>query len=97
MKAEWRIYESIKYPTIATDNGLSLVRQQAIILTNAIIVFIRQLETYFSDFLSKTRKFSFMEMHLKMSSAKWRPFRLGLNVLTCHVYALLRKANFTTY
>ena len=34
--------------------------------------------------LFKIRRFSFKEMHLKMLSAKWRPFCLGLNVL--HVW-----------
>ena len=29
-------------------------------------------------------------MHLKMSSAKWRPFCLGLNVLIIHIYSLDR-------
>ena len=29
----------------------------------------------------KLSDFSFMKMHLKMSSGKWRPFCLGLNVL----------------
>ena len=28
-----------------------------------------------------------MKMHLEMSSGKWRPFWLGLNVLKCYVAA----------
>ena len=31
--------------------------------------------------LIKIQTFSFMKMHLKISSAKWRPFRIGLDVL----------------
>ena len=37
--------------------------------------------TNFSDIVIKIRTFSFEKMHLKMSSAKWRPFCQGLNVL----------------
>ena len=33
--------------------------------------------------------FSLKKIHLKMSSGKWRPFCLGLNVLTHLTYALL--------
>ena len=35
---------------------------------------------YFGEILFKIQTFSFKEMHLKMSSAKWRPFCHGLNV-----------------
>ena len=66
---------------IDSDNGLSPGRRQAIIWTNAGILLIRSVGTNFSDFLSEIRAFSFKKMHLKMSSAKWRPFCLGLNVL----------------
>ena len=37
--------------------------------------------TNFSEILIGIQTFSFKKMHLKMSSAKWRPFCLGLNVL----------------
>ena len=66
---------------IGSDNGLSPGRRQAIIWTNAGILLIRTLGTNFSEILSKIATFSFKKMHLKMSSAKWRPFCLGLNVL----------------
>ena len=55
--------------------------RQAIIWTNAGILLIRTLGTNFSEILSEIHAFSFKKMHLKMSSAKWRPFCLGLNVL----------------
>ena len=80
IEAEWRIYASVKHTNIASDNGLSPIRRQAIIWTNAVILLIRPQGTYFSEILFETRKFSFKKMHLKMSSAKWRPFCLGLNV-----------------
>ena len=67
---------------IGSDNGLSPGRRQAIIRTNAGILLIVPLETNFSEILIGIQSFSFKKMHLKMSSAKWRPFRLGLNELT---------------
>ena len=67
---------------IGSDNGLSPGRRQAIIWTNVGILLIRTLGTNFSEILSEIHTFSFKKMHLKMSSAKWRPFCLGLNVLT---------------
>ena len=58
-----------------------LVRRQAIIWTNAGILVIGPLWTNFSEILIDIHTFSFKKMHLKMSSAKWRPFCLGPNVL----------------
>ena len=66
---------------IGSDNGLSPGRRQAIIWTNAGILLIGPLGTNFSEFWIVINTFSFSKMHLKMSSAKWRPFCLGLNVL----------------
>ena len=66
---------------IGSDNGLLPVRRQAIIWTNAGILLIGPLGTNFSEILSEIRSFLFKKTHLKMSSAKWRPFCLGLNVL----------------
>ena len=71
-----------KLSTIGSDNGVSPGRRQAIIWTNVGILLIRPLGTNFSEILSEIHTFSFKKMHLKMSSAKWRPFCLGLNVLT---------------
>ena len=63
------------------DNGLSPGRRQAIIRTNAGILLIEPLRTNFSEVSIEIHTFSFKKMHLKVSSAKWRPFCLGLNVL----------------
>ena len=71
-----------KLTIIGSDNGLSPGRHQAIIWTNAGILLIRPLGTNFSEILSGIQTFSFKKIYLKMSSAKWRPFCLGLNVLT---------------
>ena len=67
---------------IGSDNCLSPGRRQAIIRTNAGILLIRTSGTHFSEILSEIHTFSFKKMHLKMSSGKWRPFCLGLNVLS---------------
>ena len=70
-----------KLTIIGSDNGLSPKRHQAIIWTNAGILFIGPLGTNFSEILIATETFSFKKMRLNISSAKWRPFCLGLNVL----------------
>ena len=67
--------------TIGPDNGLSPGRRQAIIWTNAGILLIAPLGTNCNEILIEIHIFSFRKMHLKMSSAKWRPFCRGLNVL----------------
>ena len=69
--------------SIGSDNGLSPGRRKAIILTNAGILLIEPSGTNFSENVIKIQAFSFKKMHLKISYAKWRPFCLGLNVLTC--------------
>ena len=66
---------------IGSDNGLSPGRRQAIIRTNAGILLIRPLGTNFSEFLVEILIFSFKKIRLKVSSAKRRPFCLGLNEL----------------
>ena len=71
-----------KLNIIVSDSGLSPGRRQAIIWTNAGILLIGPLGTNFSEILIRTETFSCKKMHLKMASAKWRPFCLGLNVLT---------------
>ena len=71
-----------KLTTIGSDNGLSPGPCQAIIWTNAGILLIGPLGTNFSEILIVIEIFSFKKMHLKISSAKWRPFCFGLNVLT---------------
>ena len=71
-----------KLTIIGSDNGLSPDRRQAIIWTNAGILLIGPLGTNFSEILMEILTFSFKKMRLKVSSAKRRPFCLGLNVLT---------------
>ena len=80
-----------KLTIIGSDNGLSPGRRQAIIWTNAGILLIWTLGTNFSEILIEIYTFSLKKMHLKMSSGKWRPFCLGLNVLTSLSLATLYK------
>ena len=63
--------------------GLSPERHQAITWTNAGILLIEPLGANFSENLIAILTFSFTKMRLKVSSAKWRPFCLGLNVSMC--------------
>ena len=70
-----------KLTILGSDNGLSPGRCQAIIWTNAGILLIGPLGTNFSEILIKIHTLSFKKMYLKISSAKWRLFRLGLNEL----------------
>ena len=70
-----------KLTIIGSDNSLLPGRRQAIIWTSAGILLIGPLGTNFREILIEIDTFSFKEMHLKMSSGKWRPFCLGLNVL----------------
>ena len=67
---------------IGSDNGLSPGRRQAIIWTNSGILLIGPLGTNFTEILIEIHIFSFTKMRFKVSSAKWRPFCFGLNVLT---------------
>ena len=70
-----------KLTIIGSDNGLPPGWHKAIIWPNAGILLIGSLGTNFSEILIKIHTFSFKKMQLKMSSGKWRPFCLGLNVL----------------
>ena len=70
-----------KLTYIGSDNGLSPERRQAIIWNNVGLLLIEPLGTNFSDISTGIQTFSFKKMHLNLSSAKWRPFCLGLTVL----------------
>ena len=66
---------------IDSGNGLMPGRRQAIIWTNAGILLIEPLGTNFNDMLIEIHKFSFKKFHFNMSSGKWQPSCLGINVL----------------
>ena len=83
-----------KLTNIGSDNGLSPGWRQAIIGTNAGILLIGPLGTNFSELLIVIHTYSVNKMYLKLSSAKWRPFCLGLNVLTCNKMAHILSTGF---
>ena len=66
---------------IGSDNGLSPGRRQSITWTNVGILSIGPPGTNLSEKLIDIHTFSFKKIHLKMSSGKWRPICLGLNVI----------------
>ena len=75
---------------IGSDNGLSPDLRHAILWTNVGLLLIRPLGTNFIEISIDIRIFSLNKMHLKMSSGKWQPFCLGLNVLnSCFGCALI--------
>ena len=92
--AAYHIYASMNWVSIGSDNGLSPVRRQAVIETNAGILLIGTLGTNFSEILIEILTFSFKKMRLRVSSAKRRPFYLGLNV---PVTKLITKLNVSSF
>ena len=86
-----------KLTIIDLDNGLSPGRRQAIIWTSAGILLIGHLGTNFSEILIEIYIFSFAKMHFKLSSGNWRPFCLGLNVLTHNPHAKVATTCLVTY
>ena len=64
---------------IGSDNSLTGAKPLSeTILEYCLLV---HLGTTFSEILIETETFSFKKIDLKMSSGKWRPFCIGLNVL----------------
>ena len=71
-----------KLTIIGQDNGLFPGRRQAIIWINDGILSIGPLGANFSEILIEFLTVCFKKMWLKVASAKWRPFGLGLNGLS---------------
>ena len=84
IEAQWGVTHICisKLTIIGSDNGLSPGPCQAIVWTYDGILLTGPLRTNFNEILIEIDTFSFKKMHLKMLSAKWRPFCLCLNVLT---------------
>ena len=82
IEAEWRLYASVNYAIIGSDNGLSPVWWQPIIWTHDGLLSIWPKGTYFIEILLEIQKFSFKKMYLKCRLQKWRPSCPGLNELT---------------
>ena len=72
-----KIYASVNQVSIGSANGLSPIQCQSIIQTNAGLLSIGPLGTDLNEIRIKIQNFSYMKMHLKISSAKWRPFCPG--------------------
>ena len=64
-EAEWRIYTSVNWATVGSDNGLSRNRRQVNIWTNAGLLFSVHLETNFSEIWIKMQQFSFKEINFQ--------------------------------
>ena len=65
------LFPNIKdWVNIGSGNGLSPVRRQAITWTNADSLSIGPLETNFSQIPIEIQNFSFMKIHVNMSSVK---------------------------
>ena len=60
-----------KLTIIGSDNGLSADRRQAIIWTNAGVLLIRTLGTYFSEILGKIYSFSFKKNAFENVVCEW--------------------------
>ena len=70
-----------KLPILGSDNGLSPVRHQSIIWTKDGILLVGPLGINFKEISIEILAFPFKKMRLKVTSAKWRPYCLGFNVL----------------
>ena len=81
IETEWRIYPPVNRSIICPENGLSPDRRQAIIWTDDGIFLTGPLGTMFREIMNKIHAFSFKIMYLKMSSGKWQPSCLSLNML----------------
>ena len=71
----WAMHICVGKLTInGSDNGFLPGRRQAFIWIIAAILLIGPLGTNFSGIIIGIQTFSLKKKHLKMSSAKWRPF-----------------------
>ena len=80
---------SVKKTIIDSDNGLLPVQRHTIIWTNVGLSSFGPLGRDFSEIAIKIPQFLFKKMSLEMSSAKWWPFCLSLNVLNTRDIVLI--------
>ena len=73
-------FHSLHWFYINSDNGLSPSWHPPINWTKAGMFLTGPLETNLSEILIKIHTFSLKKMHLKLSSGKWWPVCLSLNV-----------------
>ena len=74
------IYASVNYAIIGSVSGLSPVWHQTISYTNGCKLSIGPSVINVSEIWMKMLQFSFEKINSYMSSAKWWPFCLGINV-----------------
>ena len=84
IEAEWHICVG-NLTIIGSGKGLSLGRCLAIIWTNARI----SLTGHWGTNFNRNSYMFIKKIHSKMSSPKWPPFCLGLNVLRCCLCRIL--------
>ena len=82
IKAQWRIYASVQHTDIASDNGLSPVRRQAIIWTNAATLSIRQ--GIYKEYISVKFHLRFKSFHSRKCTWKCR-LRSGVHFISASV------------
>ena len=84
---------------IGSDNRLSPGWGQVIIYLNQCWNIVNwTLRNKFNEISIGIQTFLFKKMHYKMSSAKWRPFCLGLNMLNpINQLPVLKKNEFEIY
>ena len=61
---------SVNCVNIGSGNGLSPLRRQTIIWTNAALLIIGTLQAYLIEIWIKTQQYSFKKMYFKMFSAQ---------------------------
>ena len=66
IRGEWRIYASVNYFNIGSDNGLSPEQSHVSIWTNGVSLLIGSLGTYFNHIYSK-----YTRLHLIQRIWKW--------------------------
>ena len=71
-----------KLTIVGAGNGFSPRRRHTIVWSKVKILLTVPLGTNFSELLIIIQIFSFKKMHLITSCANWRPFCLGLSVLS---------------
>ena len=93
VKTHWilatHIYAVVKWVIIASGNGLSLMWHQAVVWTTAGLFLIGSLRTNFSEIRTKNVYIFRQDIEVEISSAKWRPFCLGFNILNLVTVYLL--------
>ena len=78
IEAEWRIYASVNLPSLVQIIACLL----GIIWNNSGVLLIGPLGANRNENFIDIYMFSFTKMQLKLCSGIWRPFCLGLNMLT---------------